>query len=144
MEGGAGGIQTLGENGTGEAQSSFPAEIKGSRECWPCWSSPREAPERCACPAEFTAQSPCPVASAQRAFPQHSAKFGGLFLFIQLSCHWRLMLGLPELCNALENSVGAAVPGSPQNPSHQMHFFVGFFFSSCCSVFHFSPTLGLL
>lgn len=46
-------------------------------------------------------QSSCPmsipVASAQRAFPQQNENFGSLFLFIQVSCHWRLMLGLPEL-----------------------------------------------
>lgn len=126
MERGARVIQALGENGTEEAQSSFPAEIKGSRECWLCWSSPKEAPECCGCPAEHPARSPCPVASAQRAFPQQSGKFESLFLFIQVSCHWRLMLGLPELCMHGRILWVLQCHGTPkaQSPSHQMQFFV--------------------
>lgn len=142
MERGACGIQgfPLGKNGAEEAQSSFPAEIKGSRELWllleQAQGSSWEAAEDAAC-------SPCPVASAGRAFPQQNGKFGSLLLFIQVSCRWKLMLGLPELCLAWRI---LWVPWSTQSlsPSHQMHFFVGFFLHSCCSVFHFSHTLGLL
>lgn len=89
MEGGAYGIQALGKNGTEEPQSSFPVEIKGSRERWLLLllleRVPGQLPGSCGCPAEDAAQSPCPVASAGRAFPRESGKFGSLFLFIPVT-----------------------------------------------------------